>query len=332
MIKEYREWFGYVVLSLVMFTAEFYFSPLFSILFLISPLPFMLLQYRFGTHAAVMGAIIAALSIYLPDVFGQGIASAGSPALLIPVLLFLVMFAFTGMMFGKLAKTEKIATDWFLHAILASLCAKLFLVAVLTNMLGANPFALDESSAVAIVSAVDTGAVLGKAVDVKAYVHELALTMKMLMPSMIICYSALDSFCSYKLAAKFLKRKEIQLPAFAPFGEWRFPKELAFPILASLLLEFAGNFLPQQRVIQIISINLMMILRVLFTIEGMSVCWELMGRSKIFKKLRVPLMIFSILFIALLTYIYSIIGIIDIWYDLRKRGGKKDESNSETGR
>lgn len=332
MTKEYREWLGYVVLSILMFVAEFYFSPLFSVLFLISPLPFMLLQYRFGTNIAMAAGFVAALSIYLPDVIEQGFASATSPALLLPVLLFFVMFVFTGMLFGTLAKIEKSATDWLLHAVLASVCAKLFLVAVLTKLFGTNPFALDEASAIAVISALDTGSHLGNAVDIKAYVHELAGTMKMLMPSMLIFYSVLDSFCSYKLAAKLLKRKKAVLPAFIPFGEWHFPKELSFAILAALLLEVADSFLPKHYIVQTLSLNLMMVLRALFTIEGMAVCWELMGRNRIFKKLRMSVMIFSILFSALLTYPYSIVGIIDIWYDLRKRGGKKDEGNSETGR
>jgi len=321
--REYREWLGYVILSVAMFTAQFYLSPLFSLLFLISPLPFMLIECRFGTRHTVAAAFVAVLSIYLPELFEQGLNAAASYALLLPVLLFLLFFVVTGMLFGILAKSKKDAAEWLLSAVVASVSVKLLLILFLTMEMGTNPFAIDEISAEAMLKAIGDAAKIGTAAEIKGYVQEIAATMKLLMPSILICYSVLDSFCSYKLAARWLKRKDILLPAFLPFGEWRFPKELAFPILAALFLELAENFLPASYALKMISANLMMILRAIFTVQGMAVCWALMGRNKIGQALRLSVMIFSILLLAFFTYLYSIIGIIDIWYDLRKTGGKK---------
>jgi len=87
-------------LSVAMYTAQFYLSPLFGVLFLISPLPFMMLQYRFGTRSAMTAALVAILSIYLPEVFERGMSGITSPGLLMSILLFLLLFVFTGMLFA----------------------------------------------------------------------------------------------------------------------------------------------------------------------------------------------------------------------------------------
>jgi len=332
MTKEYREWITYVILSVAMYTAQFYLSPLFGVLFLISPLPFMMLQYRFGTRSAMTAALVAILSIYLPEVFERGMSGITSPGLLMSILLFLLLFVFTGMLFGTLARTKKDAVDWLLSAVVVSVSVKVALLLFLTVITGSNPFTLDEASTEAMLAAISEAANVGTAADIKGYVQELAATMKLLLPSILICYSVLDSFCSYKLAARWLRRKEVTLAKFPPFGQWRFPKGLSFPILAALVLDLGQGFLPASYALKTVSANLMMVLRAIFTIEGMAVCWELMGRNKIGRALRLSVMTFSILFIALFSYPYSIVGIIDIWYDLRKRGGKKDESNSQTGR
>lgn len=331
MTKEYREWLGYVMLAVVLFLAEFYFTPVFSLLFLISPLPFMLLQYRFGTRAAMSAAFISLLSIWLPDVIEQGWKAATSAGNLIYVLMFMLLFVFTGMIFGTLARTEDDANSWLLKAVTASIIAKVFLMVAIISSTGINPFAMDESVASQLVSAVSQAAKIADAQAVKNYVQELGATMKLLLPSLLIFYAVGDSFCSYKAAGKLLKRRGVMLPAFKPFGEWRFPKELSTAILAALVLQLAANFTHHYGV-KMVSENLIMVLRAVFTIQGMSVCWYLMGKNKIFKALRLSIFVFSILLLALFTYPYSFIGIIDIWYDLRRLGGKKDESNSETGR
>ncbi len=327
MNREYREWFGYVLMSVVIFMAEFYFSPLFSVLFLISPLPFMLLQYRFGTKSAMYAAFIALLSIYLPDVFAQGFAGAVSLANLVSVLMFMILFVFTGMLFGTLARLQKSAEGWLVQAVTASVLAKILLMAALVSATGINPFAMDKTMVNSLVTSLSQYANFGNAQSVAAYVNELGDTMKLLLPSMLIFYAAADSFCSYKAAARLLKRKEVTLPVFKPFGEWHFPKELSTAIIAGLFLKVAGNFVSSYTV-TMVSENLFMVLRAVFTLEGMAVFWYMAGRNRITKALRLSLLIFSILFIALFTYPYSFIGIIDIWYDLRKLGGKKDESNS----
>ena len=331
MTKEYREWFCYVMFAVVLFLAEFYFTPVFSLLFLISPLPFMLLQYRFGTHAAMCAAFISLLSIWLPDVFEQGFSAACSATNLIYLLMFMLLFVFTGMLFGTLAHTQRSATDWLLKAITASVVAKILLMVTIITSTGINPFALDEALASQIVSAVSQAANLGSAQNVKAYVTELCATMKLLLPSLLIFYATADAFCSYKAAQKLLKRKGVTLAAFKPFGAWRFPKELSAAIIAALLFQVAVKFMPYYG-LKMVCENLIMVLRAIFTLQGMSVCWCLMGKNKILKALRLSIFVFSILLFALFSYPYSFIGIIDIWYDLRKIGGKKDEGNSETGR
>lgn len=327
MNREYREWFGYVLLSVVMFLGEISFAPALSVLFLISPLPFMLLQYRFGTRSAMYAAFIAVLSIYLPDVITHGMAGAASPVNLITVLMFMVFFVFTGMLLGTILRLKLQANVWLLRAVMASAAAKIAFMVFLVKSIGINPFAMDEALVNAVVSSISQTAGVGGSQTLQNYVHELSTTMKMLLPSILIFYAAADSFCSYKLAGRLLKRKGIEIPVFTPFGEWRFPKDLSFAIIAAILLKVAVTFMPSYA-LQMVSENLHMVLRAVFTLEGMSVIWYLMGRNKITKALRLVFMVFSIIFLALFTYPYSFIGIIDIWYDLRKLGGKNNESNS----
>jgi uncharacterized protein YybS (DUF2232 family) len=102
-------------------------------------------------------------------------------------------------------------------------------------------------------------------------------TVSLLMPSMIIFFSAIDTLATYG-AASYIMRKTGwgELPALPGFGTWRFPRNLFWALVAAVIMDLAGKAFPDERVYAVISANLMEVLRAIFMVEGLSLCWYCM--------------------------------------------------------
>ena len=110
----------------------------------------------------------------------------------------------------------------------------------------------------------------------------------------------------------------MKLPALPPFVHWRFPKNIFWALLAALILDMASKAFPDDGLYRMLSLNLMEVLRGIFLVEGLSLLWYFMSAYKVNKALRVILTLFCAFF-APVSYVLSMIGIFDIWYDLRRR-------------
>ena len=89
-------------------------------------------------------------------------------------------------------------------------------------------------------------------------------------------------------------------------------------LLAALILDMASKAFPDDGLYRMLSLNLMEVLRGIFLVEGLSLLWYFMSAYKVNKALRVILTLFCAFF-APVSYVLSMIGIFDIWYDLRRR-------------
>lgn len=92
--------------------------------------------------------------------------------------------------------------------------------------------------------------------------------------------------------------------------------------MAALITDLAAKALPDERIFLVLSANLMEVLRTVFMIQGLSLMWYFMSKHKVNKFAKVLLTAFGIVF-SPVSYILSMVGIFDIWYDLRKRLRRK---------
>ena len=66
------------------------------------------------------------------------------------------------------------------------------------------------------------------------------------------------------------------------------------------------------------SLNLMEVLRALFLAEGLSLSWFFLRAFRVNTVIGAILLVLAVFF-SPVSYMLSMIGIFDIWYDLRKR-------------
>jgi uncharacterized protein YybS (DUF2232 family) len=309
------EWLFWVLLSVLLFIAGMDLSVAAPIVILVAPFPIMVLERRQGWREAIIGAAFGSVLAYM----------LSGP---VAAIIYAVVFGLQGAVFGIIAGRSDNGTDFIVMAVIASITAKVLLMSVFTKLYGVNPLSLTPEAASGMVASV-AGVIAKSGIApsdalVKSYVSAMIETVTLLMPSMIILFSALDTLATYAATSFILQKtgsgKLVDLPQF---GEWRFPKNIFWALLLAVIADFASKSFPEERIFAILSANLMEVLRGLFMIEGLALCWFYMSARGINRVLKIMLSIFCIIF-SPISYILSMVGIFDIWYDLRSRIRRKE--------
>ncbi|MDD4750175.1 MAG: DUF2232 domain-containing protein [Synergistaceae bacterium] len=314
------EWLSWILLSIVMFSGGMYVALASPFLILIAPAPLMVLEIRQGFRESLLGVLFGSVFVFM--LFGS-----------LPAFMYALEFGVLGVVFGYISgRTEK-GIDFILLSVTASIIAKIILLVTFTSISGMNPFAMSPETAMEIVSSLasklSSGGIGASDEIIKNYSLAMVETVSLLMPSMIIFFSAIDTFATYWTVSYFIRRSGGEpLPSLPKFETWRFPKNLFWALAAAVIMDLAGKAFPDERVYTVVSANLMEVLRAIFMLEGLSLCWYYMSSRRIAKVIKVIFSLFCILF-SPVSYILSMVGIFDIWYDLRTRiRGKKNESDS----
>ena len=308
------EWFFWVLLSAVIFTAGMSIAVAAPLLVLLAPAPLMLLSGRQDLRRAACGAV-----------FGSALVFATLGAM--PAVMYFVMFGLLGVMFGAAAKFASTGGDFIIAAMTASIITKVALLAVFTRLAGVNPFMITPEAATGMMdslsAAFQAGGMSVSREAFQTYAKEVVETVKLLMPAMIVLFGAADTFVCYAVAAKLLPKMGSQPPAaLPPFGTWRVPRNIFWALLAAIVVDLAGKMRPDLYFFRMLSANLMEVLRAVFLVEGLALCWFFMTKRGLHRALKVFLTFFCAFF-SPVSYILSMVGIFDIWYDLRKRARRK---------
>lgn len=314
------EWLSWIFFSLFLFIGGMYFALVAPIFILIAPVPFMILEIKQGLREALLGVLFGIVVIFM--LFGGPSA-----------FIYALEFGILGVAFGYILNKSQNGIDFILMAITASIIAKIILLVTFTGLSGMNPFAMSPEAATDIVSTLATklsSSGIGTSDEiVKKYATAMIETISLLMPSMIIFFAAIDTFVAYSMVSYLNKRLGGKpLVSLPKFETWRFPKNLFWALAVAVVMDLASKAFPDERVYTVISANLMEVLRAIFMLEGLSLCWYYMASRGIKSGIKVVFSLFCVLF-SPASYILSMVGIFDIWYDLRvKIRGKKNESNS----
>ncbi|NLI96275.1 MAG: YybS family protein [Synergistaceae bacterium] len=302
-----------VALAVVLFLASNT-IPIVGIAFtFLCPAPLVVLGLRHSLGRAALGSVVATLivSIFLGFVGG---------------LFFLFGFAVLGVALGALGKKRENAVEIALYGILVSLASKLVLMVLLTRLTGVNPFSLDTAEFDTILERVmslysKTGLIPKESLSAMRQQFEATFRfIPQVFPALLTIAASIDSVLSYAVSRTVLMRLgRGVLPPLPPFGEWRFPRNIFWALLASAILPFLGGSGHWGDLLQRVGVNLRLLVSLLFLVQGVSVAWALLGRTRFSSRIARGLIIFVAILVPIFSYLLMIVGLVDIWWDLRAR-------------
>lgn len=295
-----------VFLSVLLFAAGTGIVFLMLLTVITVPALFMVLERRRGTRVALICVYLGTFLILL---------FAG------PVLAMFYMFsmALLGVIFGYLAGRAKTGTDFMLTGITASVAVKVSLLLLFFITTGENIFVISPEAAEQIIA----NAILILPDFNAAMFREVMATMVLRMPAIWIAFSALDTFISYVVCHRVIKKfggnKIVSIP---PFGLWKFPKNIFIAFVAAVLADAASKALPNGRVLEMVSVNVLELTRWMFFIEGLSLCWYYMTARAVNRPFKIAVTGFCVVYWPI-SFVLASIGFFDIWFDLRRHIRRK---------
>jgi len=300
-----------VALAVVLFLASYVLPVVGMVFALVCPAPLVVLGLRHSLGRAVLGVLVASFLVSaLTGVTGG--------------LFFLLGFGMLGVGLGFFARRLDSSVEILLYGVLVSLAGKLILMVLIAKITGINPLGLDSGDVNAVMGNVlAVYERLGMSKEALGIAEEqIRSTLNLLpfvFPALLTMASALDSFLSYVISRAVMKRigKGV-LPPIPAFSYWRFPKNLFWALLVAVLFSMASYIENIPEIIPRIGMNLRILVMILFYLQGLAVAWAYMRHKGTGRVLRYTGVVLS-LFVPLLTQVILLLGIIDMWFDLRSR-------------
>lgn len=145
--------------------------------------------------------------------------------------------------------------------------------------------------------------------------------MLMIVPSMMIIASFLISYINYFLSAIILRKINIGVINIPRFSKFKLPNN----IVPGILIMFLGAYLTKNIEgfnFDAVLANLVLLVGFMVYIQGLAVIDSLMIKKKVKYGIRMVLLLISVFFTPLVSII-SILGLLDIFIDFRKKIQRK---------
>ncbi len=152
-----------------------------------------------------------------------------------------------------------------------------------------------------------------------------SFTFRNMFVAMMIFSSAAVVILNHWLARKILRRQGDEVPGFPPFQHWRWPKSILYYYLVTFILTWAVSWSPElakQTFLVSVLNNLMPVLSVMLTIQGLSLVFWFSNRKKPNRLVPVLVVVTMFLFWPV-TFLLNVVGILDLGFDFRKRVNDK---------
>ncbi len=292
-------------MAVVLFLAARYLPVAGIVLSLLCPAPLVILGLRHRPKMSLVGLVVSTAIVALLS----GPASAIS---------FCLGFGVLGVGLGILASRLDQAVDIMLYGVVVSLVSKLALMVVLTKLTGVNPFDPDVDQIRATMEKVFSMYGGQDLSSVKEQIEQTIKAIPLMFPAMLTMASAVDCLLSYWVSRKVLARiGGIVLPSLPPFAQWRFPKSLLWAFaLSMVLLLFEGSL--RDPLLSRVGLNLRLLISMMFMIQGLSLTWDYMEYRSLSRFWRIALASL-IVFIPILSQIAVVLGLTDVWANIRTR-------------
>jgi len=300
-----------VALAVVLFLAS-HFLPVAGVaVALVCPAPLVVLGLRHSLGRALLGAGVAMVIVTtMVGVLGG--------------LFFGLGFGATGIALGYFARRYDTAVEILLYALLVSLGAKLLLMVLATKMTGINPFSVDPEEMRRMTDA--TLAMFGQASPetleiIRSQMEGMLQMLPLLFPALLVMASGVDAFLSYAVSGAVLRRLGREtLPPLPSFETWRFPKSLFWALLVSAVLLLLGSSSGTGAISFRVGVNLRILVSMLFFLQGSAVVLAFLKSKKI-GAWRWGVFVL-LLMVPILSQLALVLGIIDMWFDIRSRIGR----------
>lgn len=312
--KALIEPFLVVFLSLFVFVAGTMVSLVTPLVVFTAPAFFMTLERRNGARVALIGVCLGTAALFIA---ADGILS----------ITYMVAVGLLGVFFGHMAGRAKSGAEFMLASVAASVSVKVFLLTLFYVVTGVNPFYISpeaaERMAANMAAALSSGPFAPSGESVRLYAKAIVDTVSMQMPSMLIIFSVCDTFVSYLVSWKIVKRygggKIVSLP---PFGLWKFPRNVFLAFFVAIIADAIGRMSPSNQAFAMMATNILELLRILFFLEGLALCWYYMTARGVGRPFKVAATALCVVFWPT-SFILSSLGFVDIWFDLRRHIRRK---------
>lgn len=275
-----------------------------SILLWILPIPFIVYTVRNGWKYGIMLWVVAS---FVSFIIGG-----------VLLLFVAVMFGSSGVVVGELFKRKKSAIVVLIGGSLAYIINLIanFIISII--VLDLHPIKVIQDL---MRESIETAEAMLKAVGQDpgtqfAQLTEFIDRLMVLSPSLIITTGIFYALFIQLLSYAVLKRIGEDVPKFKPFRDWSFPKSFLWYYLITSIFVLTG--LTEDTALYMVVLNLFPILEIAMTIQGLAVIMFYCHVKKFSKS--IPLIIIFVTIIASpLLYLYRILGIIDLGFELRKK-------------
>lgn len=310
----------FAAITVVIGIIRFY-IPLIAVISILWSIPTILIAFRHGFKVSIYSVLVSSA---LVAVITQPIEGLG----------FFIGFGLPGIIMGYLLKKKvSPAKTIFITSLVLAVCSVLStclgMLAVGMNIVKAyNQMFVDMKNICrdAINSMADAYSAAGMNHDVIRQFTELFEKsldmMKLIVPISLWVSGILLSFLNFKLTRLVLKRINYTIEDVTPFSLWRLSNKgmgFAASLLLFTIVEFQLVKLPQ---LYTLTLNLYMLVMVIFIALGMSVAKFFLDKFNLPKAVTAVLLI---LLLLIASNIAMIVGITDILLDFRKLRNKPAE-------
>ncbi len=275
-----------------------------SVLMWILPLPFIVYVVRNSWKPGLMLLVVASFVSFI----------IGGPVLIISAIL----FGTGGIVVGELIRREKSAFTVLLGGSLAYIANFILFFILSIVVFDLHPIkVMQEIMMESVYAAKGMLQAIGQ--DPGGQLEQLVEFIERLIylaPSIIISTAIFYALFTQLIAYAILKRIGEKIVGFKPFREWTFPKSFLWYYLVASIFILVG--LEEGTTLYIVMWNLFPLLEIAMTIQGLAVVFFYCHAKGFNKSIPIILVIVSMI-APFLLYIYRILGIIDLGFELRKR-------------
>lgn len=286
-----------------------YYMPLLSLIGMFWATPIIIIGFRNGFKISFVSAVVAAIIV---SIFTEPFSG----------LYLFIVFGISGIIMGYLMnKKVSPVLNITVSGLVLAVCS------VFGILFGF--FIAGQSSAQAVEQlmkvfseSLDSAVSLYKTMGISedqlnstiATMKESLAAMQYIIPTLFLMNGMLFSFINYKAVLMILGRMKYQIEDVKPFSLWRLPDNFSIGLLIIVFLSLAASYfkIPNMQTVQI---NIMYIIRWVFTIIGLSVAIFMMNKYKVGKPLKI--IVGLLLFVGLSDYL-TIAGLIDTIFNIRK--------------
>lgn len=289
-----------------------------------APLPLFVLTYRRGARVAVLSAAVAGFALSPIFGFPQG-------------LLFVAVFAPMGIIQGTVARRGGAAVPVraLVFGVLGGIIVTALSLAAARVVLGLDPLqAIVEAQVRAAQSAAEmlrnVNAPPEQIRQMEALAEQLPLFLRMVFPAALALGVVLWAYGAYALARQVMRRLGTDLPGFSPILTWRLPPlagaAIVLPVFVGVAIQPVAPTLGEA-----LTANAFLAGVMVFAFLGVLTMLYYLNARDVPKSGRVLAVVAVILLGDLGTFAMATLGVVDMWFDLRRIGPRAPQASQARG-